>query len=234
VEECKALNEWLQAAPHAQAVSSLVGAEVNMSDFANRPAKAMATGDILQTGVKRYRFIHTPHLPHGWDAGVLFEERDKTLPCSDLFHHNGDVPALTDRDILSAHKASMFFYEAGSLMDYTPYNHRTKGLLYALAYLGPTTLATMHGSSFYGDCAQALGDLNEVLKEVWGERMLLPMMQMYPSELMRVAVIELVVKMPAFRSRKWAETVSYLVALTSMVQWPGFLVSPSVGMVSFT
>jgi flavorubredoxin len=171
VDECGALNEWLQVAPHAQAVCSVVGAEVNMADFALRPARALATGDVLQTGARRFRFIHTPHLPHGWDAGVLFEEKDRTLLCSDLFHQNGDVPALTDKDILEDHRASMLFYEAGPLMDYTPYNHKTKTLLYSLAALQPKTLATMHGSSYFGDCARALQELDGVMKEVWGEKL---------------------------------------------------------------
>jgi flavorubredoxin len=171
VDECGALNEWLQVAPHAQAVCSEVGALVNMSDFALRPALAMKTGEILQTGVHRFRFLHTPHLPHGWDAGVMFEETNKTLLCSDLFHQNGDLTALTDKDILEAHKSSMRFYEAGPLMDYTPYNHKTKKMLYELADLQPQTLATMHGSSFFGNCAKALKDLDEVMKEVWGEKL---------------------------------------------------------------
>jgi flavorubredoxin len=171
VDECGALNEWLQVAPNAQAVCSEVGALVNMSDFAIRPAKALKTNEILQTGNRRYRFIQTPHLPHGWDAGVMFEETDKTLLCSDLFHQNGDLPALTDKDILEVHKSSLLFYEAGPLMDYTPYNHKTKQLLYSLADLHPKTLATMHGSSFHGDCAKALRDLDEVMKEVWGEKL---------------------------------------------------------------
>jgi flavorubredoxin len=174
VDECGALNEWLQAAPHAQAVCSEVGAMVNMEDFAIRPAHAMRTGDVLQTGRRKYRFIHTPHLPHGWDAGVMFEETDKTLLCSDLFHQNGDLVPLTDKDILEAHKSSLLFYEAGPLMDYTPYNHNTKKLLYQLAALQPRTLATMHGSSFVGDCSKALMDLDEVMKEVWGEKLSTP------------------------------------------------------------
>ena len=91
VDECGSLNEWLQAAPHAQAVCSEVGTIVNMSDFAIRPALAMKTGDLLETGKRRYRFIQTPHLPHGWDAGVMFEENDRTLLCSDLLHQNGDL-----------------------------------------------------------------------------------------------------------------------------------------------
>lgn len=168
VDECGALNEWLQIAPNAKAVCSEVGAIVNMSDFAIRPAHAMSENAVLNTGKYNYRFIRTPHLPHGWDAGVLFEETNKTLLCSDLFHQNGDVPDLTDKDILCAHQRSIAEFEHGPLMDYTPYHPNTKKLLYSLADLQPKTLATMHGSSFHGDCSKALKDLNEVMKNFWG------------------------------------------------------------------
>jgi flavorubredoxin len=174
VDECGALNEWLQVAPNAQAVCSEVGALVNMSDFAIRPAKAMKSNETLLTGKHRYRFISTPHLPHGWDAGVMFEEINKTLLCSDLFHQNGDLVALTDKDILEAHRSSMLFYESGPLMDYTPYNDKTKDLLYELAALQPRTLATMHGSSFVGDCSKALTELDSVMKEVWSKKLATP------------------------------------------------------------
>jgi flavorubredoxin len=170
VDECGALNEWLQVAPHAQPVCSEVGAIVNLSDFAIRPGLAMKSGEVLQTGKRRYRFIRTPHLPHGWDAGVMFEETDKTLLCSDLFHQNGDIIALTDKDILESHRVSITALESGPLMDYAPYSGRTKGLLYELADLQPKTLATMHGSSFFGDCAQALRDLDIVMKDFWGQQ----------------------------------------------------------------
>ncbi len=170
VDECGALNEWLQIAPEATAVCSEVSALVNMADFALRPALAMKNGEILRTGKRKYRFIRTPHLPHGWDAGVMFEESEKTLLCSDLFHQNGNLVALTDKDILENHKSSILFFESGPLMDYAPYTHKTKGMLYELAALQPKTLATMHGSSFFGDCSKALEDLDEVMKEVWGEK----------------------------------------------------------------
>lgn len=168
VDECGALNEWLQVAPKAQAVCSEAGAIVNMNDFSLRPAHAMQNNTLLKTGKYSYRFIRTPHLPHGWDAGVLFEETNKTLLCSDLFHQNGDVVNLTDKDIVGAHKNSMLEFEKGPLMAYTPYTHDTKRLLFSLAELQPKTLATMHGSSFYGDCSKALEDLNVVMKEIWG------------------------------------------------------------------
>ncbi|QMU29754.1 oxygen-binding di-iron domain-containing protein [Adhaeribacter radiodurans] len=168
VDECGALNEWLQAAPDAKAVCSEAGAIVNMSDFAIRPAFAMAGNAVLNTGKYNYRFIRTPHLPHGWDAGVMFEETNRTLLCSDLFHQNGNVADITDKDILSSHRNSMLEFEQGPLMEYTPYTHHTAKLLYSLSDLKPKTLATMHGSSFYGDCSQALIDLNSVMKEIWG------------------------------------------------------------------
>ncbi|MBT8295376.1 MAG: MBL fold metallo-hydrolase [Gramella sp.] len=167
VDECGALNEWLQIAPNAQPVCSEVGALVNMSDFSIKPAHAMATNDVLSTGKYSYRFIRTPHLPHGWDAGVLFEETNKTLLCSDLFHQNGDVEAITDNDILGLHKNSLLEFDNGPLMGYTPYTKHTKSIIESLAELKPKTLATMHGSSFNGNCEQALFDLDSVLREVW-------------------------------------------------------------------
>lgn len=168
VDECGALNEWLQVAPKAQAVCSEAGAIVNMTDFAIRPAYAMASNAVLNTGKYNYRFIRTPHLPHGWDAGVMFEERNKTLLCSDLFHQNGNAADVTDKDILATHHKSMIEFEHGPLMGYTPYTHNTAKLLYSLADLEPKTLAIMHGSSYYGNCSQALKDLNVVMKEIWG------------------------------------------------------------------
>lgn len=170
VDECGALNEWLQVAPNAQAVCSEAGAIVNMTDFAIRPAYAMPGNTVLNTGKYNYRFIRTPHLPHGWDAGVMFEETNKTLLCSDLFHQNGNVADITDNDILASHKSSMLEFEQGPLMGYTPYTNHTAKLLYSLADLEPKTLATMHGSSFYGNCSQALKDLDIVMKEIWGTR----------------------------------------------------------------
>jgi len=167
VDECGALNEWLQIAPNAKAVCSEAGAIVNMGDFAIRPAYAMSGNAVLNTGKHSYRFIRTPHLPHGWDAGVLFEETNGTLLCSDLFHQNGNVTDITDKDILASHKNSMLEYEQGPLMEYTPYTHHTSKILNSLADLKPKTLATMHGSSFVGNCSKALLDLDSVMKELW-------------------------------------------------------------------
>jgi flavorubredoxin len=169
VDECGALNQWLQVAPTAQAVCSVVGALVNLSDFADRPPRGMAADEVLPTGHYQFRFRPTPHLPHGWDAGVLFEETQRTLLCSDLFHQNGDVEALTESDIVERARQSLLEYQAGPLMDYQPYTLQTKRLLHELASLQPKTLAAMHGSTFVGDGAQALRDLAVVMREVYDE-----------------------------------------------------------------
>lgn len=106
-DECGALNDWLQIAPQAEPVCTLVGKLVSVDDFSIRPARGMTAGDVLTTGKFRYRFYPSPHIPHGWDAGVLFEESQQTLFCSDLFHHFGDVAPLTTSDLIEPTRSAM-------------------------------------------------------------------------------------------------------------------------------
>lgn len=169
VDECGALNEWLNIAPQAEAVTGFVGALVNLNDFATRPARALSANETFATGQYRFRYLPTPHLPHGWDAGVMFEETNRTLLCSDLFHQQGDVEPLTQSDVIGRVRAAMTEYQAGPLMDYMPFTSRTGLLLERLAELQPRTLAAMHGSTFVGDGARALRDLRIVMREVLGE-----------------------------------------------------------------
>jgi flavorubredoxin len=166
VDECGSLNEWLKVAPASQAVSGVVGSLVNLSDFADRPPRALDADETFSTGRFRFRYRPTPHLPHGWDAGVLFEETQRVLFCSDLFTHNGDVEPLTESDILGRTQQSLVDFQKGPLMDYMPYTRRTRPLLESLAALHPRTLAIMHGSSFTGDCSRALLELDTVMKEM--------------------------------------------------------------------
>lgn len=165
-DECGALNDWLAIAPHAQPACNLVGALVSVNDFSSRPARTLTPADVLATGKYRFRYYSTPHLPHGWDAGVLFEETQRTLLCSDLFHHNGDVEPLTENDILGRVRGSLTQMQAGPLADYVPYTLNTKRILDGLATLQPRTLAVQHGSSFRGNCGQALRELAVVFKDV--------------------------------------------------------------------
>ncbi len=167
-DECGGLNDWLAIAPSAQPVCSDIGAMVSVNDFATRPAKGLADGEKIVTGKHRFRVCRTPHLPHGWDASVLFEETQKTLLCSDLFHQLGNVEPLTTSDVVGRSLVAMKEYQGGVLADYAPYTRNTNQLFKKLVELQPRRLAIMHGSSFDGDGAQALLDLGAAFKEVFG------------------------------------------------------------------
>ena len=164
-DEVGALNHWLELAPRSQPVCTLVGKLVNVDDFAIRPARGMTADDLLTTGKYRYRFHRSPHLPHGWDAGVLFEETRKTLFCSDLFHHFGKCEPVTTSDLIEPARKAMKRMQQGPLADYMPYTSQTEGVLRSLAELKPETLAVMHGSSFIGKSDKLLTDLAGVIKE---------------------------------------------------------------------
>lgn len=168
-DECGALNEWLQIAPQAEPVCTLVGKLVSVDDFSLRPARGMTAADVLSTGKYRYRFHQSPHIPHGWDAGVLFEETRKTLFCSDLFHHFGNVDAVTTSDLIEPTRKAMHQLQQGPLAGYMPYTRQTEGVLRSLAGLKPETLAVMHGSSYIGQGDRLLTDLAGVLKDTFDQ-----------------------------------------------------------------
>jgi flavorubredoxin len=169
-DECGALNHWLDAAPRAEPVCGLVGALVSVNDYSIRQARALTRNDVLPTGKYRFRFIPTPHVPHGWDAGVLYEEARGTLFCSDLFHQWGEREPLATESIIDRCRDALLESEAGPFAGYVPYTHQTGRILQDLSRLQPKTLATMHGSSFAGDCGQALDDLALVMKEILGPK----------------------------------------------------------------
>jgi flavorubredoxin len=169
-DECGGLNEWLACAPDAQAVCGLVGALVSVNDFATRPAKVLTSEEVLATGRHRFRFVPTPHVPHGWDAGVLFEETGSTLYCSDLFHQWGHQAPTTEDSIIERAREALVATEAGPFANYLPYTHHTGRILETLASLQPKTLATMHGSTYHGDGQTALRELAKVMQDVLGPR----------------------------------------------------------------
>ena len=100
-DECGAMNEWLAVAPQATPAHGQTGCMVSLNDFADRPPRVLTDGEVVDLGGgKRVRFIDTPHIPHGWDAGVLYEESTHTLMCGDLFTQLGNDRALTDGDVV--------------------------------------------------------------------------------------------------------------------------------------
>jgi flavorubredoxin len=165
-DECGSLNEWLEIAPNAQAACSFVGAEVSVNDFASRPARSLADGETFSTGKYNFRFLHTPHLPHCWEAGLLFEETNRTLFSSDLFHQLGDVDPLTSDSVIDRVRNTFLEYDGGPFAGYMPYTRQTELNMQKLIDLKPATIAAMHGSSYSGDGSQALREFGEVMKEV--------------------------------------------------------------------
>jgi flavorubredoxin len=152
-DECGSMNQWLAAAPHAQIMHGALGCMTSIGDLADRAPCPLDDGTVIPIGKKRLLYRATPHVPHGWDAGVLFEETTKTLLCGDLFTHTGNGPARVESDVLAPAIATdaMFLAEA-----VTP---RSGATLRGLAALQPQLLAIMHGSSFAGDGAGTLNGL---------------------------------------------------------------------------
>lgn len=164
-DECGALNEWLAIAPSAQAISGMVGALVNLNDFADRPPRILDTDEALETGAKRFRLHPTPHVPHCWDAAMLFEETESALFCSDLFHQLGDVEAVSETiDVVGRFEHALKTYNDGPFANYMPYTELSGKLLLGLAALQPRVLLAMHGTTYRGDGARAIQGIGEVLR----------------------------------------------------------------------
>jgi flavorubredoxin len=152
-DECGAMNELLAVAPHAQVAHGALGCLVSINEMADRTPRPLADGEIIELGAKRVRHVDTPHVPHGWDARVLYEETTGTLLCGDLFTRLGNGPALTTDDIVEpAMEAEAMFRSTSLAPD-------TAVVMRRLGEFSPNTLALMHGSSFSGDGAKALCDL---------------------------------------------------------------------------
>ena len=152
-DECGAMNQFLAVAPQAEVAHGMIACMVSLNDLADRKPRALANGEVLDLGGKRVRYVDTPHVPHGWEAGVLYEETTRTLLCGDLFTHVGGGTALTESDILAPAIAAEEMFQATALTPHTAPTLRT------LADLEPRTLALMHGASYRGDGGAALRGL---------------------------------------------------------------------------
>jgi flavorubredoxin len=168
-DECGALNDFLTVAPNAQAVCSVVGAMVMVNDFADRAPRPLNDNEVLEIGRHRLRFLATPHVPHAWDAGLFFEETDRTFLCSDLFFHPSDPEPLIESDVVGRARESMIGALSSPLAKDMPYTPYTDSTLQRLAALEPQTLALMHGSSYRGDGRKAILELADVIKETLSE-----------------------------------------------------------------
>ncbi|HZQ84099.1 MAG TPA: MBL fold metallo-hydrolase [Acidimicrobiales bacterium] len=155
-DECGSMNMWLAAAPNAQVAHGALGCMVQLDDMCDRPPRPLAEGEVIDLGGKRVRQISTPHVPHGWEAQVLFEETTGTLLCGDLFSHLGNGAPLVSDDIVGPAVEAEEIFHASCL------SPQTADVMRQLGDLNPTTLAVMHGSSYTGDGGKALYDLAQV------------------------------------------------------------------------
>ncbi len=158
-DECGAMNEWLGAAPQSQAAVGFMSGILSINDMADREPRLLGDDEVIDLGGKRVRFIPTPHVPHGWDAALLFEETTATLLCGDLFTQQGESAVTSDGDLIGPAIAAEDAFGATAL---TP---KTAPTIAGLAELAPRNLALMHGPAWTGDCAAALRDLAGVYAE---------------------------------------------------------------------
>lgn len=157
-DECGALNQFLAAAPRAEAICSQVAAMVSVNDYAERPPRALADGETLELGRHRLRWLDTPHMPHAWECGLMIDDATRTFFCGDLFTQGGGGEvALTESDILGPSEAFR------APLDYFAHSPQTGATLERLAALEPGTLACMHGSAWRGDGAALLRALGTAL-----------------------------------------------------------------------
>ncbi|MDM0110285.1 MBL fold metallo-hydrolase [Variovorax sp. J22R24] len=157
-DECGAMNLFLAAAPHAVPLCGQVAAMVSMGDLADRPPRAIGDGEELALGAHTIRWFDMPHVPHGWECGLMMDTRTRTLFCGDLFTQSGpSEKALIEVDILGPSEAFR------QQMDYFAHAPQTAERLGALAAQSPRVLACMHGSAWQGDGAALLRHLSEAV-----------------------------------------------------------------------
>ena len=153
-DEFGALNELLTVAPGATPFGTEIGVLTSLNDFASRPARGLGDGQEFSIGSRRMKWFYTPHVPHGWDCGVLFDLSTKTLLCGDLFTQPGaNMPAVTESEVLTASEGMR------GMMDYYAHATSTSAILERLAGLRPAMLACQHGSAYRGDGAALIREL---------------------------------------------------------------------------
>ena len=121
------------------------GVLVSVTDLADREPRALRDGEVLDLGGRRVRWIDTPHGPHGWDAGLIYEEVTGIL-----FTAYGRVAAKTESDIVGPAIDAEDASRASAITATTAYTVRN---------LETAHPCLMHGPAFTRDAAGAWGGL---------------------------------------------------------------------------
>src|SRR5215472_1671306 len=159
-DECGSLNEFLAVAPTAVPLCGKIAALVSVNDIAEREARPLEDGEIVSLGRRQIQWFDTPHMPHAWECGVLFERTTRTLLCSDLFTEGGsEHPPITETDILEPSE------QFRKRMDYYSHTKNARRILARLAEARPTLRARMHGSAWRGNGGEMLIALAQALEE---------------------------------------------------------------------
>jgi flavorubredoxin len=143
MDECGSLNEFLAIAPHAEPVTSPVGA-ITLPDFSDRAPRVIGQGETLPLGRKTLRAIVTPWV-HYWDSMLVYDETDRVLFTSDLFMQPGDGPAISSDDL------SAPMVEFARFSGLLPSQRHLEAALDRVEPLAVDTLACHHGSVLAGD-----------------------------------------------------------------------------------
>jgi len=158
-DECGAMNLWLAAAPNAQIVHGQTACAISLNDLADRPPRAVGDGELISSGKRRIRYIDTPHVPHAWESGVIYEETSGILFCGDLFTQLGRE-TTSESDIVPAAIAAEDAFHSTSV------GQATAPTIRKLAELKPAGLALMHGPTYFGDGADALNRLADYYEQL--------------------------------------------------------------------
>jgi flavorubredoxin len=153
-DESGSMNEWLALAPRATVAQGVIGCMVSIGDLADRTPRMLGDGETLDIGGHIVQWFDTPHVPHAWEAGALYDATAKTLFCGDLFTRNGPYVATTTADIVGP--AVQAEDEMPGSLSLHPLSGAT---CRRLAELDIETLAPMHAPAYTGDCRAALIDL---------------------------------------------------------------------------
>src|SRR5437867_7680349 len=108
---------------------------VSFNDLCDRPPRPLADGEVIDLGGRRVRHLDTPHVPHNWEARVLYEETTGTLFCGDLFTQVGNGPPVVSDELI---EPAMIAEDAFNQTSLGPHTVTT---LRRLAALSPRTLA---------------------------------------------------------------------------------------------
>ena len=79
-----------------------LGCMVSLNDLCDRPPLPLVDRGRPARHRRAPAALHPdPHVPHGWEAQVMFDETTRTLFCGDLFTQIGDGPAIVhDADMI--------------------------------------------------------------------------------------------------------------------------------------